>query len=152
MKRILISILLCALLQSFFQFTSACAAEQASVNLAISDLIIRKQGSQVDFRVIVGNIGNADAENLMGNLSVALFVFDRSNGKWHELKRWSDIDRIAAGEKVARDYLPVVTKNPQILSGKFTLQAAIELKYAGAVKISKESLERSYPGKNGKNP
>ena len=161
MKKFIIMAIAILMLASVFQIAKAAPAEPGtSVTIStakgavveLNDIVIRKMGDEVNFRVRVKNIGTLPAKNLKNNMVIYLRVKDTATGNWRELQQWSNIDVIKAGQTIARDRTPVKSVDPAVLSGNFTLQAEIAIKNPGKVTISRAILEKSYPQDGVKNP
>jgi len=161
MKKFIIMAIAILMLASVFQIAKAAPAEPGtSVTIStakgavveLNDIVIRKMGDEVNFRVRVKNIGTLPAKNLKNNMVIYLRVKDTATGNWRELQQWSNIDVIKAGQTIARDRTPVKSMDPAVLSGNFTLQAEIVIKTPGNVTISRAILEKSYPQDGVKNP
>jgi len=161
MKKFIIMAIAILMLASVFQIAKAAPAEpgtSATISTAkgavveLNDIVIRKMGDEVNFRVRVKNIGTLPAKNLKNNMVIYLRVKDTATGNWRELQQWSNIDVIKAGQTIARDRTPVKSMDPAVLSGNFTLQAEIVIKTPGNVTISRAILEKSYPQDGVKNP
>jgi len=124
---------------------SALLSAAKGAVLELNDIVIRKMGDSVNFRVKVKNIGDMPAKNLKRNLVIHLRVKDPATGQWRELQQWSNIDMIKSGQIAARDYIPVKITDPALMSGKFILESEIVLQNAGRVMISRAVLEKNYP-------
>lgn len=144
------------LLTSGTQNSSVCAmenenqmiAQAAGAKLEISDIIIRKKGKEINLRTVVANTGSVTATGLKDNLTVYLYVKDEE-GKWKEVKKWSNAEKIVKGEKNSRDYTPV-DSFPEFKKDKFTIKAEIKLaKPIKGVTITKATLEKSFPEEAG---
>jgi hypothetical protein len=116
---------------------------QVGANLEAEDIVIRKRAS-MNFRVRVKNSGSVTARNLTNNLSVSLSIQD-SSGNWVLLKQWKNIDKIAPGQTVSRDYFAKENEHPNLTTGNFTLKADIALTNPHGINISQASVTRTYP-------
>ncbi|MFH0803170.1 MAG: hypothetical protein V2A78_12410 [bacterium] len=152
MKKFFIIAIAVLILVLGFQSAKVVYAEQdegvsaAGAVLELQDLVIRKNkgASEVNFRVIVKNIGTVTAVNLKDNLVVYLRVKNHRTGYWNLLQKWTNIDEIKPGDIVARDRT-ATSKNFDVLSDKFTLQAEIVLEEPGYTVISKKIVESTNP-------
>lgn len=131
---------------------SAATSAAKAATLELQDIVIRKKGDEINFRVRVKNTGTVAATKMKNNLVVYLRVKNATTGAWDELQKWSNIDVIKAGETVARDRTPVKATNIDVNSTEFTLQAEIVLKTPGKIKIGKAKIEGTYPVDSVKNP
>lgn len=127
-------------------------AAKSGPDLIAEDIVIRKRGD-MNFRVRVKNIGDEAARGLMGKLQVSLSVRDKDSGEWVLLKKWENIDKILPGQTVSRDYFASSGEaNPNLKEESYTLKAEISFKTSTGIKISKESVTKSYPEDAVENP
>ncbi|MDQ7827080.1 MAG: hypothetical protein RDV48_30060 [Candidatus Eremiobacteraeota bacterium] len=165
MKKVLLIALAILILAVAFQATKTVSAAQDNSGallsaaakggvLELQDIVIRKNatGKDINFRVRVKNTGTVAATKMKDNLVIYLRVKNAKTGAWDELQKWSNIDVIKPGETVSRDRTPGDSKNIDVLSNEFTLQAEIVLKTPGTTKIAKAKLEGTYPVDSVKNP
>jgi hypothetical protein len=149
-------LILCAAFQAS-KMASAAAAQDTSqadgrmlfsaagATLELQPIVIRKKNDEYNLRVRVKNTAAVSASGLKGNLVVYLRVKHPKTGEWVELQKWSNIESIKAGETVSRDRTPVKAVDSEMLTDKFTVQAEIVLSKPGTTKISKATVENSYP-------
>ena len=86
-----------------------CLLVPASAELSIQDLKLRKGGSQINVRVVVGHPGAAVQK---GPVALTLWVHPNPSAEWAQIKGWNDIAQIKPGDKVARDLF--VQNSPEL--------------------------------------
>lgn len=119
-------------------------AAQSGVDLIAEDIVVRKI-RDMNFRVRVKNVGTHTARGMKGNLLVSLSVRDKNSGEWILLKTWKNIDKIMPGQRVSRDYFATELADPNLRENTFTLKADISFMTPKGIRISKESIVKSYP-------
>lgn len=88
-------------MKKFFSFllVGLCATS-AWADVTIQDVLVRKQGEQVNVRV---NLINLDGETVNKPV-ITLYIRPDENSEWEKIKVWTDIAKIPVGEKVSRDF------------------------------------------------
>jgi len=111
----------------------SCLAAHADV--AVEDVLARREGADINLRVTVTNPGKATQK---GPVKITLSVRQDSSDKWQSIKVWTDISKIAAGNRVSRDFFQA---NHELLrklaeQGQFEIKAVVEA--PGAPKIGEK--------------
>lgn len=98
-------------------FLVAVVCASAWADLTIPELKLRKKGADINVRVV---LRNPDRATVRGPVKVTLWVAPDQNSPWQEIKVWTNIAKVASGEKVARDFfrendetLQEVGRNPE---------------------------------------
>lgn len=113
----------------------------AWADVAVEDLLARREGSSVNLRVTVNNPAGKTQK---GPVKVVLFVRQTSSDSWQAVKTWTNIQKLGAGERVSRDYFDENNATLKALaeSGAFEVRATAE--GPGAPKVG----ERVYSWKD----
>ena len=96
----------------------------SSADVAIDELLVRRQDSNVNIRV---NLHNPSAEAQQGPIVVALMVRKDASRPWTTIHTWNNISKLAPGYRVSRDYFD---ENNTVLadlaaSGTFEVKAFV---------------------------
>ena len=78
---------------------AVCSAAYADV--AVEDVLARRQGADINVRVTVNNPAKATQK---GPVKVVLAVRQTSADQWQVIKTWTDISKLAGGNRVSRDF------------------------------------------------
>lgn len=78
---------------------AVCTATYADV--AVEDILARRQGADINVRVTVNNPAKATQK---GPVKVILAVRQTSADQWQVIKTWTDISKMAGGYRVSRDF------------------------------------------------
>lgn len=113
----------------------------AWADVAVEDVLARRQGSSVNLRVTVNNPGGRTQK---GPVKVVLFVRQTDSDPWQTVKTWTNIQKLGAGERVSRDYFDENNATLKALaeSGAFEVRATAQ--GPGAPKVG----ERVYSWKD----
>lgn len=113
----------------------------AWADVAVEDLLARREGSSVNLRVTVNNPAGKTQK---GPVKVVLFVRQTSSDSWQAVKTWTNIQKLGAGDRVSRDYFDENNATLKALaeSGAFEVRATAE--GPGAPKVG----ERVYSWKD----
>lgn len=111
---------------------------------AVENLLVRRQGDNVNIRVTVSNPG---AETQAGPVVVTLFARQGEGSEWVELTSWDNIAKIPKGHRVSRDYFDAnnVTLKDYATSGDFEVRAVVKAP-GGAAEVEKISTFESESG------
>lgn len=109
----------------------------AMAEIGVKEILVRKKGPDVNVRVTVDNPGGPARK---GPIKVTLFIRPDSGAQWEQIKVWTNIAKVGAGEKVSRDFfeennakLRKVAENPA-----FEVKAVLQA--AGLKEISKVTV------------
>ncbi len=112
---------------------AVCASAYADVS--VEDVLARRQGADINVRVTVKNPARATQK---GPVKVTLSVRQTSSDKWQTIKTWTDISKLAAGNRVSRDFFqanhPVLRQLAE--QGAFEIRAVAEA--PGAPKVGEK--------------
>ena len=103
----------------------AAVLAPAYADVVVQDVLVRRQGSNVNVRV---NIVNPATTAQKGPIIVELSVRPDEASAWTPIKTWNDIANLKAGNRVSRDYFD---ENNTILkglaeNGKFQARATVK--------------------------
>lgn len=73
----------------------------AQADAVVEDLLLRRQGSNVNVRV---NLYNPDEVAQQGPVQIDLSVRADEASPWIPIKTWNDISNIKPGNRIARDF------------------------------------------------
>jgi hypothetical protein len=101
-------------------------------DIAIEDLLVRRQGSNINIRV---NVNNPSSQTQDGPIVVALLARKDASMPWTTVHVWNNISKLAPGNRVARDYFD---ENNTMLAelaeqGTFEVKALVRSPGDGAV-------------------
>ena len=103
----------------------AAAMAPVHADAVVEDVLVRRQGSNVNVRV---NVVNPATTTQKGPIVVELAVRPDENSAWTSIKTWNDIANLKAGNKVSRDFFDennVVLKS-LAAQGKFQARATVK--------------------------
>ncbi|MBN9420788.1 MAG: hypothetical protein J0I12_35410 [Candidatus Eremiobacteraeota bacterium] len=78
---------------------AVCCAAYADV--AVEDVLARREGADINVRVTVNNPAKTSQK---GPVKITLSVRQTEADKWQVIKTWTDISKLAAGNRVSRDF------------------------------------------------
>lgn len=78
---------------------AVCCAAYADV--AVEDVLARRQGADINVRVTVNNPAPKAQK---GPVKITLSVRQTSGDQWQVIKTWTDISKLAPGNRVSRDF------------------------------------------------
>ena len=96
----------------------------SSADVAVEELLVRRQNSNVNIRV---NVTNPAAETQSGPVVIALLARQNATLPWTTIHVWNNIAKIPSGHRLARDYFD---ENDAILAelakrGTFEVRAVV---------------------------
>lgn len=108
---------------------------------AVENLLVRRQGDNVNIRVTVSNPG---AQTQTGPVVVTLFARQGEDSEWVEITSWNNIAKIPKGHRVSRDYFDAnnMTLKEYAASGDFEVRAVVKAP-GGAAEVEKISTFES---------
>ena len=110
-------------------------AMPAAAEVTINELLLRKQGEDINIRIVLGNPAN---ETQRGPIKVVLYVRPDSMADLQEIKVWDDIAEIKPGDRVARDLFgenSAVLRNTAAIPG-WEARAWVEAAGTGSVSLN----------------
>lgn len=78
---------------------AVCCAAYADV--AVEDVLARREGADINVRVTVNNPAKTSQK---GPVKITLSVRQTEADKWQIIKTWTDISKLAGGNRVSRDF------------------------------------------------
>lgn len=112
---------------------AVCAAAYADVN--VEDVLARREGADINVRVTVKNPA---AKPQKGPVKITLSVRQSADDNWQVIKTWTDISKLAAGNRVSRDFFqanhPLLRQLAE--QGAFEIRAVAEA--PGAPKVGEK--------------
>ena len=78
---------------------AVCCAAYADVS--VEDVLARREGADINVRVTVNNPAKTSQK---GPVKITLSVRQTEADKWQVIKTWTDISKLAAGNRVSRDF------------------------------------------------
>lgn len=88
-----------SILVAFLLFVMSVGPVLADIE--VGDIVIHRKDGEVNVRVNVHNPGPYTAR---APITVRLLVREREDEPWREVKVWTNISKLAVGNRVARDY------------------------------------------------
>ncbi len=82
-------------------FLVALLTLPALADIEVGEIVINRKADSVNVRVNMHNPGPATARS---PIMVTLFVRTNDQDQWREVKRWTNISKLAVGHRVSRDY------------------------------------------------
>jgi hypothetical protein len=73
----------------------------AVADVRIDELLIRRKEGTINLRV---NVSNPSAKTQRGPIKITLFVRPDSQAAWEQVKVWTNISKLAGGNRAARDF------------------------------------------------
>lgn len=73
----------------------------ASADVRIDEVLVRRKEGRMNLRV---NISNPSSVTQKGPIKVTLYARPDSSSAWEQVKVWTNIAKLAAGNRVARDF------------------------------------------------
>lgn len=112
---------------------AVCCAAYADV--AVEDVLARREGADINVRVTVNNPAKAAQK---GPVKITLSVRQTEADKWQVIKTWTDISKLAGGNRVSRDFFqanhPLLRQLAE--QGAFEIRAVAEA--PGAPKVGEK--------------
>ena len=100
-----------------------CSNAFADVN--VEEVLARREGADINIRVTVNNPATTTQK---GPVKVVLSVRQTSSDAWQEIKTWTNISKLAAGNRASRDFFqanhPLLRKLAE--QGSFEIRAVAE--------------------------
>ncbi len=105
---------------------------------AVENVLIRRQGENVNIRVTVTNPG---AATQAGPIVVTLFARQNEGQEWVKLTSWNNIAKIPKGHRVSRDYFDEnnTTLKEFAAAGHFEVRTVVNAP-GGAAAVEKVSV------------
>lgn len=85
----------------FFGVTMALLGSQAFADVSVEEVLARREGADINIRVTVNNPASTTQK---GPVKVVLSVRQTESEPWQEIKTWTNITKLAAGNRVSRDF------------------------------------------------
>jgi hypothetical protein len=73
----------------------------ASADIRIDEVLVRRKEGRMNLRV---NIINPASVTQKGPIKITLYARPDSESNWEQVKVWTNIGKLAAGHRVARDF------------------------------------------------
>lgn len=112
---------------------AVCAAAYADV--AVEDVLARREGADINVRVTVNNPAKTAQK---GPVKITLSVRQTASDQWQTIKTWTDISKLAGGNRVSRDFFqanhPILRQLAE--QGAFEIRAVAEA--PGAPKVGEK--------------
>ena len=112
---------------------AVCCAAYADV--AVEDVLARREGSDINVRVTVSNPA---ASTQKGPVKITLSVRQTASDNWQVIKTWTNIAKLAGGNRVSRDFFqanhPLLRQLAE--QGAFEIRAVAEA--PGAPKVGEK--------------
>ena len=70
-------------------------------DVSVEEVLARREGADINIRVTVNNPASTTQK---GPVKVVLSVRQTSSDSWQEIKTWTNIAKLAAGDRVSRDF------------------------------------------------
>ena len=116
---------------------TAMLSGSAAADLEVKEVLVRKKGPDVNVRVTIDNPGGPTRK---APIKVTLFIRPDSGAKWERIKVWTNIAKVAANEKVSRDFFEENNAKLRRIAENPAFEVKAVLQANGVKDISKVSV------------
>jgi hypothetical protein len=87
--------------KSFITLTFLLLGCSAFADVSVEEVLARREGADMNIRVTVNNPASTTQK---GPVKIVLSVRQTSSDSWQEIKTWTNIAKLAPGNRVSRDF------------------------------------------------
>lgn len=111
----------------------------ALCDIEVGDIVINRKQDEVNVRV---NMHNPGPHTARGPVTVRLYVRESESEEWREVKVWTNIQKLAVGHRVSRDYFNATPGewDPAFTAPSFSVYAT-----AVSSRGQESAFEKRYP-------
>ncbi len=92
----------------------------AAADVRIDELLVRRKNGHMNLRV---NLSNPSSRTQCGPIKVILYARPDANSAWTKVKAWSNIQKLAPGNRVARDFFDENNASLDAIAGSPAFEA-----------------------------
>ena len=101
----------------------------AQADVRIDELLIRRKEGTMNLRV---NISNPSAKTQRGPIKITLYARPNSEASWEQVKVWTNVTKLAAGNRAARDFFDTNNARLREISSEPAFEARAVVEAPGA--------------------